>query len=375
LKRCECEWMKGVEKLALRKPIITGEVKTHLLWFDSMGAKSSSILIETPDVKILVDPGAAEMQPSYPLPPEDKKELRQKALKVIKEAAQEADIIFISHYHYDHHTLPSELSEIYEGKKLWIKDPNRWINKSQWGRARLFLSQICEIFAGKMIGQILQPPKKMEITDPLNDLPLAMGRDFGDYAPRREELLTKGKAWFEELTALWRGGLWVTPFAFGEGEISFADGKEFKLGSTLVRFSSPLFHGVELDRLGWVTGMVLECQGAKILYSSDLQGPIIEDYADWIVKENPDILILDGPATYLLGYMLNQTNFRRTILNLNSILQNTSTQIIIYDHHLPRDIHFKERVAEVYDIAKEKGKALITAAEWLGVETPVGESK
>ncbi|MBN2187246.1 MAG: MBL fold metallo-hydrolase [Dehalococcoidia bacterium] len=357
------------------KPISIGKIKVYLLWFDSMGAKSSSILIETPDVKILVDPGAAELQPGYPLAPEEKKKLRQKALGIIKKAAKKADIVFISHYHYDHHTLPSELSEIYEGKKLWIKDPNGWINKSQWERARLFLNQICEIFAGKMIEQVLQSPKKMEITDPLKDLPLAMGKDFGDYAPRREELLTKGKAWFEELAALWKGEFWVNPFAFGTGEVFFADGKEVKLGSTMVRFSPPLFHGVELDQLGWVIGMVLKCQGAKILYSSDLQGPIIEDYADWIVKENPDILILDGPATYLLGYMLNQANFRRTILNLNSILQNTSTQIIICDHHLPRDIHFKERMAKVYDMAKEKGKTFITAAEWLGLETPMGESR
>jgi len=187
--------------------------------------------------------------------------------------------------------------------------------------------------------------------------------------------LTKGKAWFEKLTTLWRGEPWVCPFALGKGEILFADGQEFKVGSTTIRFSPPLFHGVELDRLGWVISMVLECQGVKILYTSDLQGPIIEDYADWIIRENPDLLILDGPTTYLLGFMLSQTNFRRAIDNLSSILQNVSPQIIIYDHHLPRDVHFKERMAEVYEIAEREGKALLTAAEWLGVKTPIRESK
>lgn len=364
----------SLENFALRKPIIMGKVKTYLLWFDSMGAKSSSMLIETPDMKILVDPGAAEMQPSYPLPPEEKKELRQRALEVIKEAAQEANVIFISHYHYDHHTLPSEAPEIYEGKKLWIKDPNLWINQSQWKRARLFLSQFCQIFEEKMIEQALQPPEEIEIGNPLEDLPLALGKDLGDYKARKDELLTKGKAWFEKLVALWKSESWIRPFALGKEEILFADNKEFKLGSTTVRFSSPLFHGVELDRLGWVISMVLECQGVKILYTSDLQGPIIEDYADWIIRENPDLLILDGPTTYLLGYMLSQINFRRVILNLSSILGNTSSQIIIYDHHLPRDIHFKERVAEIYEIARRERKTLITAAEWLGVETPNLES-
>ena len=358
----------SLENFALRKPIIMGKVRTYLLWFDSMGAKSSSMLIETPDIKILVDPGAAEMQPSYPLPPEEKKKLRQRALEVIKEAAQEANVIFISHYHYDHHTLPSEAPEIYEGKKLWIKDPNLWINKSQWRRARLFLSQFCQILEEKMIGQVLQPPREIEIGDPLEDLPLALGKDLGDYKARKDELLTKGKTWFEKLVALWRSEPWIRPFTLGKGEILFADNKEFKLGSTTVRFSSPLFHGVELDRLGWVISMVLECQGVKILYTSDLQGPIIEDYANWIIKENPDLLILDGPATYLLGFMLNQINLRRVILNIGSILQTLKSQIIICDHHLPRDVHFRERMAEVYEIARRERKPLITAAEWLGVE-------
>ena len=355
----------------LRKPIITGEVKAYLLWFDSMGAKSSSILIETPDIKILVDPGAAEMQPSYPLSPQKKKELRQRALTVIKEAAGEAQVIFISHYHYDHHTLPSEAPGIYEGKKLWIKDPNSWINQSQWKRARLFLSQFCEIFGLPNEGQVLRPPGEMEIRDPLEDLPLALSKNFGDYGQRRDKLLAKGGIWFEKLAALWRSEPWICPFALGKEKILFADNKEFKVGSTIIRFSAPLFHGVELTRLGWVISMVLEYQGTKILYTSDLQGPIIEDYAVWIVRENPDLLILDGPTTYLLGYMMNQTNFKRVIFNLSSILENISSQIIIYDHHLPRDVHFKERMAEVYDIAKEKRKILVTAAEWLGVETPI----
>jgi predicted metallo-beta-lactamase superfamily hydrolase len=48
------------------KLIRTGKIKTRLIWFDSLGAKSSSVLIETPDLKLLIDPGASGMQPSYP---------------------------------------------------------------------------------------------------------------------------------------------------------------------------------------------------------------------------------------------------------------------------------------------------------------------
>lgn len=112
--------------------------------------------------------------------------------------------------------------------------------------------------------------------------------------------------------------------------------------------------------------MVLEHKGKKVLYSSDLQGPVIEDYADWIIKENPDVLVLDGPATYLLGYMLNQINLRRVIANMSTILRSLAPQMIIYDHHLLRDTLYRERLAEVYETAKQEGRNFITGAEWFG---------
>lgn len=114
--------------------------------------------------------------------------------------------------------------------------------------------------------------------------------------------------------------------------------------------------------------MVVEHNGRKLLYSSDLQGPMIEDYANWIMDEDPDILLLDGPPTYLLGYLLNQVNLRRAISNMCAILRRVSSQVILYDHHLPRDPQFRERIAEVYQVAKEEGRTLLIAAEWFGEE-------
>jgi predicted metallo-beta-lactamase superfamily hydrolase len=85
-----------------------------------MGAKSSSIFLETPDIKLLVDPGAAGMQPSYPLSPLEKEKYRKKAISGIRRRSKEATHIFVSHYHYDHHTLPSEAKKLCKevGKSL-----------------------------------------------------------------------------------------------------------------------------------------------------------------------------------------------------------------------------------------------------------------
>lgn len=358
-----------MEELTGRKRSIRiRETRVYLIWFDSLGAKSSCILVETPDLKILVDPGVAAMQPGYPLPASEKEHLRQTALEAIKNASQQAGTIFISHYHYDHHTLPPHAEKIYEDKKLWIKDPNLWINRSQWKRARLFLGQLYEAFGGSDPEGMFRPPNQMEIEDPLKHLPLALAKEYGDYRKRKRQLLQKGKAWFEKMVELWLGGPWISGFKLGELEVKIADNRSFKKGSTLVRFTKPLFHGIEYDRVGWVVGLVVEHKGTKVLYTSDLQGPSIEDYAQWILDENPDILVLDGPATYLFGYMLNRINLQRAIENVCSIIRNTDTKVIIYDHHLLRDTHFRERVAQVYVVAREERKTFLTAAEWLGQE-------
>lgn len=52
---------------------------------------------------------------------------------------------------------------------------------------------------------------------------------------------------------------------------------------------------------------------AEEIYTSHLQGPGIDDYAQWIIEENPDILILDGPPGYLFGFMVNRINLQRAI--------------------------------------------------------------
>ncbi len=52
---------------------------------------------------------------------------------------------------------------------------------------------------------------------------------------------------------------------------------------------------------------------AEEIYTSHLQGPGIDDYAQWIIEENPDILILVGPPGSLFRYMLNRINLQRAI--------------------------------------------------------------
>ncbi len=350
-------------------------VEVEPIWFDSMGAKSTCTRVETEESSVLIDPGAAAMQPSYPMSDSQKIEYRNKARRRIQEAGEDAEHVVISHYHYDHHFLPDfdhfDSASLFGGSKLWIKDPNRWINNSQWDRAREFIGALCSIFEGESFDQLEVNPQTKKFEDPVPGLSRAMNKDFGDYQERRNELLDKWSGRFESWSSKWSGETWI-----GEPDLSvpvkFAEGRELQEGDTRIEFSDPLFHGIEYSQTGWVFATtVTDGSGCVFLHTSDIQGPTIEDYADWIIEKDPDYLIMDGPATYLYGYMLNRTNLDRAIDNAVRILREAEIDTFIYDHHLLRDEKYKERTRKFWEAASGSETKVGTAAEVKGLDPKI----
>lgn len=341
------------------------KIRFKLVWFDSLGAKSTCTFLKTPDVSVLIDPGVSMMQPGFPAPWAQKRRWADEALSAVKRASEEAGVVVISHYHYDHFTDFEK--SLYQGKTLLVKDPNEYINDSQRRRAEAFYDSFSRAFGEVKLDKLLKSREPRSYSDPLDDLPLARSKDYGNYNERKRELLEKGRKWFRGRVEKWNKTKLIPEFRFENSEVKFADGREFRFGKTKIRFTEPLFHGIEYARVGWVISTVVTYEDEKLIHTSDLEGPVIEDQAEWIVKENPNVLILDGPSTYLIPFMLNLINLRRAIENTCRIIEETTKlELIIYDHHLPRDRKFKERVKQVYERAEENDKKVLTAAEYVG---------
>ena len=365
-------------------PLDMAGMKIYFLCSDSIGAKSSSIFIKTKDTSILVDPGVAAMQPSYPLNDFQKIKIAEYSRKTILKYAKTTKIIVITHYHYDHFMDPLSAPELYLGKKLYIKNPNIFINKSQWSRARKFFTELLEIAntkqafhllqkklkeknAGLSIDNIITKPDNISFKNPMDNLPLAKNKYFGDYQNRREEILRKGENWFRKIsTQLWLKNPWIKEIDYQNISVRFAEGRTVKIGNINMQFTTPLFHGIEFDRIGWVFGITFGYNGKKLLYTSDIQGPFIEDYAKWIIDENPDLLIIDGPPTYLYGYLINKTNLTRAMENILWIINNIKAEIIIYDHHLTRNDNYQKLLSKVYQ--NDIKHKLKTTAELFGLQ-------
>lgn len=258
---------------------------------DSLGVRSMATFIGTKDCKILIDPSAALGPKRYGLPPHPKElETFYKTKNKISEFAKKCDILTISHYHYDHYD-PNEV--FYKGKKVFVKDISKNINKSQRQR----------------------------------------GVDFKKIIDEMCELIN-------------------------------CDNKEYKIDETKITFSPPFFHGPENVRLGYVLMTVVEDSEKKVLHASDVQGPVTKNATEYIIKQKPDVLIMDGPASIFLGWKFRYKDLKDASDNLVKIIKKLDCDIIL-DHHLLRDAKYKEVFPKPYEIGKKRVK---TFAEYLGKE-------
>jgi predicted metallo-beta-lactamase superfamily hydrolase len=156
--------------------------------------------------------------------------------------------------------------------------------------------------------------------------------------------------------------------------IEYAEGKEFTFSDTRVKFSAAVPHGEVNSKTGFVVMCSVSHAGEKLLFASDVQGPQTDEAVRWIVEENPDTLILSGYPTYLKQLsdprVLEQCN-----QNLIEILIRTNVKTIILDHHLNRDLDFRERIAATVEKARGMGRRITTAAEYLGGEPELLEAR
>jgi len=353
-----------------RDLVTVGSIEVRLLFFDSLGAKCSSVLVNTPDISILVDPGAAGLQPGFPLSSEEKAELREKAYERILRYGVSSDVVIITHYHYDHHVHPSRLEEmakLFEGKILLVKNPNQWINKSQRKRAFNFLSKIYEIFGGRgSLESMLSPSKFITKEDIFERYPKTTAL-WQKSEGKKLMVYQAKKRWFNKILESWRRNMWIRSFKVGNSEVIFADGGKFTFGGTEIRFSPPMFHGQFLNNIGWVLGFTVEHGREKLLFTSDLQGPIIEEYADWIIQSDPDFIVADGPPLYTYGFMIGKEDVERVVKNMRAIIRKVRPQGIIWDHHMCRG-PFRSKLSAVYSFAEKMNVKICTAAEHMGLK-------
>ncbi len=146
-----------------------------------------------------------------------------------------------------------------------------------------------------------------------------------------------------------------------ECEIIYCDDSSHSINNTTITFSPPFPHGPRGIKLGYVIMVTVEEEG-KMLFASDVQGPVDEKATEYIIQQQPNILIMDGPPSYFLGWRFSQENLNKAERNLMSIIEKTGCSLVL-DHHLLRDLKYKTRFPELYE---KYGKKIKTFAEFNG---------
>jgi len=93
------------------------KIKVMPLAAESLGVRSMCTLVETPDVNVLLDAGISLCPYRFNLPPHP---IEFKTIENLRgriaEAADRAEVVTISHYHFDHNK-PSDEEVIVERKE------------------------------------------------------------------------------------------------------------------------------------------------------------------------------------------------------------------------------------------------------------------
>ena len=276
-------------------------MKIYPIAFDSFGVRSEAILITANGLKIIIDPGVALGPRRYGLPPTDEEYLalslaREEIIKVCKKA----DIVIVTHYHYDHHPFPSD-DEMYEAcfqdKVVIAKNIKEGIHPSGRRRGKIFESKVKD--------------------------------------------LAKSLVWGDE--------------------------KEFIFGRTKLRISPAVWHGEVGSKVGTVVMVYVSDGIDSFIHGSDAQNLADPKALEWVIKENPKHIIIDGYPTIFLGWKKSMKSFRESLKNLKKAIESIDANEAIIDHHLVRDIDYESKMVEVYEHARRLGKRIITAAQYYGM--------
>lgn len=282
---------------------------------ESLGVRSMCTSIETPSIRILVDPGVSLSPNRFRLPPHPREfESIRKAREGIGEFAERAEVVVISHYHFDHYT-PS-----YED---WLCN---WTNAEV---ARI-------IYENKLV------------------LAKSFRADVNASQRRR--------GWSFKKT----GGRYAR-------KLDFADNRTYKFGDTTLKFSSPVPHGRANTPLGWLLMLTVVHGDERVMFASDVQGPLDDEVLRTILAEKPRLLIVSGPPSYLVGHRIDSGQLQHSLRNLETLAQAIS--VVIVAHHLLRDALWAAKAEGVLKAAQLAGNRVLTAAAFLGREDQLLEAK
>lgn len=156
----------------------------------------------------------------------------------------------------------------------------------------------------------------------------------------------------------------------GRARLEAADSARRQEAALTLEGSPPLAHGLEGTPLGYLVGLTVvdHAERERFVFASDVQGPLSPVAAAWIIRQQPTLLYLAGPPSYM-EHAIGAEVIDRGADHLRRIIATTGCRVIM-DHHALRDEHWRERFGALLETGR-----ITTAAGYLGLSDATLETQ
>jgi predicted metallo-beta-lactamase superfamily hydrolase len=156
----------------------------------------------------------------------------------------------------------------------------------------------------------------------------------------------------------------------GRAHLEAADSVRRQEAALTLEGSPPLAHGLEGSTLGYLVALTVvdHAERERFVFASDVQGPLSPVAAAWIIRQQPTLLYLAGPPSYM-EHAVGAEVIARGIDHLRRIIAATGCRVIM-DHYALRDRHWRERFGALLETGR-----VTSAAGYLGVPEATLESQ
>ncbi|NVM52454.1 MAG: MBL fold metallo-hydrolase [Candidatus Helarchaeota archaeon] len=269
---------------------------------ESFGVRSMATFVRTPDTSVVIDPGCSLGQRMRLDPHPKEYEALLQANQRLIETCKKAEILIISHFHYDH--LKPTFTDYHF------------------------------ILSNRELAEILYTDK------------IILAKDF------RENINTSQR----------QRGYYFNKFTKNSvKEIIWADKQTFEFGNTVIQISKPLPHGEHDSKQGFVVSCKIQYDDETFVFAT-VQGPIVPETLKHLLSLNPMTLYVGGPPLYLSGFRILDTTLELAKSNMIELARHVP--VLIIDHHLLRAPNWKEWLSPVYHMAEISNHWIGTAADF-----------
>ncbi|MBN2103009.1 hypothetical protein JW835_03110 [bacterium] len=154
----------------------------------------------------------------------------------------------------------------------------------------------------------------------------------------------------------------------------YMDNRIFELNNLRLVFSKPVRSSHD-EQEDFVVPVSISHGNETFIFSSNIEGLFQQSILEWMIKQNPTFLYLDGPDTSSRSNTSRTDRIEQFISMMEQMMTATPLKNIILDHHITRDLKWQYKMTPFLKLGQYKKITIQTAAEYRGENNDFFEAR